>query len=60
MLALREDITSEKVKKKHFDDAMKKVNPSVSKEDQETYKKMEASYLRSARSALENPKSYLG
>jgi transitional endoplasmic reticulum ATPase len=60
MLSLREDITSEKVKKKHFDDAMKKVSPSVSNEDQETYKKMEESYLRSAKSALENPKSYLG
>ena len=60
MLSLRENIKSEKVKKKHFEDAMKKVKPSVSPEDQKTYKKMEETYLRNAKSALENPKSYLG
>jgi transitional endoplasmic reticulum ATPase len=60
MLALREDIKSEKVKRRHFEEAMKKVLPSVSEQDQEAYKKMEEAYLRSAKSALENSKSYLG
>ncbi|MBT7706730.1 CDC48 family AAA ATPase [archaeon] len=60
MLALRENIESEKVEKKYFDEAMKKVKPSVSESDQEQYKKMEEAYLRKAKSALDDPKSYLG
>jgi len=52
MLALREDINVKKVTKKHFDKAMNKVLPSVSKNDQERYKQVESKYLKSAKAAL--------
>jgi transitional endoplasmic reticulum ATPase len=52
MLALREDINVKTVTKKHFDKAMEKVAPSVSKSDAERYKQIEQKYLKSARSAL--------
>jgi len=55
MLALREDIKSEKVKKKHFVEALKKIKPSVSDSMIKIYKKMEESYLKSAKSAVEAP-----
>ncbi len=60
MLALRENIESEKVKKKHFDEAMKKVSPSVSEGEEKRYKEIEKSYLKNARAGLEDKKSYLG
>ena len=53
MLALRQDIKASEVKKKHFEDAMKKVRGSVSKGDVERYKKVESEYLKSAKAALE-------
>jgi transitional endoplasmic reticulum ATPase len=60
ILALRENIESEKVTRKHFDMAMEKVRPSVSKSDQERYKQIEQKYLRSARAALIESASYTG
>ena len=61
MLALRENIGTKKVTKKHFDEAMKKVLPSVSKHDQERYKQIESKYLRSAKAALaDSSRSYAG
>jgi transitional endoplasmic reticulum ATPase len=60
MLALRENIDSEEVTEKHFDEAMKKVRPSVSKNDEERYRQIEQKYLKSAKaSLLEVPASYL-
>ncbi len=59
MLALREDINTKKVSKKHFDKAMDKVTPSVTKGDAERYRQIESQYLRSAKAALES-KSYMG
>ena len=60
MLALREDIESKEVTKKHFTSAMDKVRPSVSKEDQARYKQIEEKYLRQAKSALNDSQgSYL-
>jgi len=59
MLALRENMEAKDVKKKHFEEAMKKVKASVSKSDIEKYKKMESEYLKSAKAALEGP-GYLG
>jgi len=59
MLSLRENIENKNVSKKHFEKAMDKVRPSVSKGDVERYKKIEENYLRSAKAALENS-SYLG
>lgn len=61
MLALREDIETKKVMKKHFDEAMEKVLPSVSKSDQQQYQQIESKYLKSARAALVNSSaSYAG
>ena len=61
MLALRENKDAKKVTKKHFDKAMEKVAPSVSKQDQERYKQVEKKYLRSARAALtDTSASYAG
>jgi transitional endoplasmic reticulum ATPase len=61
MLALREDKEAKKVTKAHFDEAMKKVLPSVSKNDQDRYKQIESKYLRSAKAALNDPSaSYAG
>jgi transitional endoplasmic reticulum ATPase len=61
MLALREDIDTKKVTSKHFDKAMEKVQPSVSKHDQERYKQVESKYLKSAKAALtDTSRSYAG
>ena len=61
MLALREDIDSKQVKKKHFDEAFKKIKPSVNKPTIEVYKKIEDNFLRSAKSAITpDGGSYLG
>ncbi|MBU3924286.1 MAG: CDC48 family AAA ATPase [Nanoarchaeota archaeon] len=61
MLALREDINAKKITKQHFDKAMEKVLPSVSKGDQQRYQQVESKYLRSAKAALSNgSESYTG
>jgi len=60
MLALRENKDAEIVQKKHFEKAMEKVLPSVSRSDQDRYKQIEKQYLRSARAALSNGVSYAG
>ncbi len=60
MLALRESVDAVEVGKKHFDDALKKVKPSVSKSTIETYKKIEDKFLESARSAIPQDNSYFG
>jgi len=60
MLALREDINIKQVSKKHFDEAIKKVKPSVTKGDMDLYQKIEETYLRSAKAAIATQKPYLG
>ena len=60
LLALREDIKSEIVKKKHFEESFKKIKPSVSKPTIEVYKKIEEDFLKSAKSAVPIGNSYLG
>ena len=60
MLALRENINIKQIKLKHFEDAMKKVKPSVTKSDMDKYQKIEEIYLKSAKSALLNKTAYLG
>ncbi|MAH07900.1 ATPase [Candidatus Pacearchaeota archaeon] len=60
MLALRENIASKEVSSKHFEEALKKVSPSVTKADMDRYRKIETDYLRSAKAALENQSAYLG
>ena len=61
LLALRDNMEAKEIKKKYFEEAMKKVKASVSKGDIEKYKKVEENYLKSAKAALaqEGP-GYLG
>ena len=58
--ALREDITSKQVKKKNFIDALKKVKPSVNKSTIDLYRKIEETYLKSAKAAIPMDNTYLG
>ena len=58
--ALREDMNSKQVKKKHFEEALKKVKPSVNKSTLDLYKKIEETYLKSAKAAIPMDSTYLG
>jgi len=60
MLALRENIEADEVKKKHFDEALKKIKPSVTKNTLEVYKKVEDNFLQSAKAAVPAQSSYFG
>jgi len=60
LIALRESKEAKNVKRKHFEEALKKVKPSVSKPVLEVYKKIEDSFLKSAKSAIPLEGSYLG
>lgn len=60
LIALRESKEAKVVKEKHFEEAMKKVRPSVSKPVLEVYKKIEDSFLKSAKTAIPLESSYLG
>jgi len=61
MIALRKNMTAEKVTKKDFNEAKKKVQPSVTKQSLETYKKIEEQFLNNAHATISNKGgSYLG
>jgi transitional endoplasmic reticulum ATPase len=60
LLSLRESIDSKQVTKKHFEEALKKVKPSVNKSTIEIYKKIEENFLKSAKAAVPQENSYLG
>ncbi len=60
MIALRESKETKQVRNKHFNEAMKKIKPSVSKPILEVYKKMEDSFLKSAKAAVPVEGSYFG
>ncbi|MBI2663506.1 CDC48 family AAA ATPase [Candidatus Woesearchaeota archaeon] len=61
MLALREDIKTKEVTKKHFDKSLIKIKPSVGKDIMEKYQSMEEEYLRNAKAVLSKDlPSYLG
>ncbi|MFH1801601.1 MAG: CDC48 family AAA ATPase [archaeon] len=60
LLALRESIDSKFVKKKHLEEALKKIKPSVTKSTIEVYKKIEDNFLKSAKAAVPIAGSYLG
>ena len=60
MLALRENIGVKFVNKKHFEEALKKVRPSVTKSTMDTYQKIEENYLKSAKAAIAPGTGYLG
>jgi len=58
--ALRRDMGAKKVTKDDFEEAFKKVKPSVSKETAKTYKKIEDYYLKSAKAGIELGPLYTG
>jgi len=60
LLALRENIENKQVKKKHFEEALNKIRPSVTKSTIEVYKKVEDTFLKSAKGAVPQSGSYLG
>ena len=60
MIALRESKETKQVKNKHFNEALKKIKPSVSKPILEVYKKIEDNFLKSAKAAVPLESSYLG
>ena len=60
MLSLRESADAKYVQKKHFEEALNKVRPSVTKSTFEVYKKMEENFIKSARVAIPSGGSYLG
>ena len=59
MVALRESKDSKQVKNKHFEEALKKIKPSVPQHLLEFYKKIEENYLKSVKTALPLESSYL-
>jgi transitional endoplasmic reticulum ATPase len=59
MLALRDDINVKEVKKKYFDEALKKIKPSVTAEDAKQYKDMEV-FLRRAKPDKMDMPAYMG
>ena len=59
MLALRESIDAKFVLEEHFNEAMKKIKPSVSKPLLEVYKKIEDTFIKSAKTAVSVEGSYL-
>ena len=60
MLALRDNIDSELVSKKYFEEALNKIKPSVNKSTIEIYKRVEENFLKSAKAAIPVESSYLG
>ncbi|MBU0894473.1 MAG: CDC48 family AAA ATPase [Nanoarchaeota archaeon] len=60
MLALRENKECKLVTKRHFEEALKKIKPSVSKQTLDVYKKVEESFLKSAKASVPLGNSYLG
>ena len=61
LLSLRENINAEEVHKKHFEEALNKVKPSVTTNTIKVYKKVEEQFLKSAKSATPTQEgSYLG
>jgi len=58
--ALRNDSDANVVTKKNFDEALKKVKPSVSPDTAKRYKKIEDYYLQRAKSGLEAGPIYAG
>ncbi|MCK4669620.1 MAG: CDC48 family AAA ATPase [Nanoarchaeota archaeon] len=61
MLALREDIKATKVTKKHFEEAIQKVNPSATKDIQAAYSKMMNKFKQATAKEMQEEKpSYLG
>jgi transitional endoplasmic reticulum ATPase len=60
MLALRENINAKEISKKHFEEALKKIKPSVTAEEAKQYKEIEVQ-LKKVKTAVEKEKAdYFG
>ncbi|MEM2956355.1 MAG: CDC48 family AAA ATPase [Candidatus Pacearchaeota archaeon] len=59
LLALRENINAKEVKKKHFEEALKKIKPSVSLDEIKQYKDMEVFLKRGRPDKMDMP-GYMG
>lgn len=53
-------MSAKTVKETHFEEALKKVRPSVSKGVLEVYKKVEENFIKSAKASIPLENSYLG
>jgi hypothetical protein len=51
---------SKQVKNKHFEEALRKTKPSVSKSTTDSYRKLEENFIKTARAGLADGNSYLG
>jgi transitional endoplasmic reticulum ATPase len=61
MLALRKNLNIKNIAMEHFEEALKKVKPSITDHDLKKYKEIEEQYLRTARgAAIREQQSYLG
>ena len=60
LISLRESKEAKFVKPEHFEEALKRVQPSVSKPILEVYKKIEDNFIKSAKAAVPAENSYLG
>jgi len=61
MLALREDIDAKEIKTKHFEDALKKVRPSVTTEIKQGYEELKDSFTSAAGKQMVDEKpNYFG
>ncbi|MBT7297696.1 CDC48 family AAA ATPase [archaeon] len=61
MLTLREDLFAKEISMKKFNEALKKVNPSITERDIKTYEEIESNYLRTARgAAIRDAQQYMG
>ena len=59
MLALRDNIHAKEVKRKHFEEALKKIKPSVSEYDARQYREMEVALKKIKPSKADMP-GYMG
>jgi len=59
ILALRRDLATKEITMEDFNQALKKVRPSVAEEDVKRYEEIEGNYLRTARGAAIREKDHL-
>ena len=60
ILSLRENMDADKVHKRHFEEALNKIKPSVTTNTIKVYKKVEEQFLKSAKAGTPVEGSYLG
>ena len=59
IIALRKNMKAKEILMKDFEEALKKVRPSISQEDMKIYEEIEEEYLRTARGAAIREKDHL-